>query len=132
MTEKHFMAKMSLTVISDEEGHYYINPTEGNIERLIKMSLSPYTNLPDLEIRKCEVIESQLLEPQHLEEEVLIDVDKLVKLREQVESAIKLEEADKTKFEGDDEARPAFQYHLGKVHSLKEIKEKLNDLIIQG
>lgn len=133
--KKHFMVKMSVSVFSDEDGHYYINPSEGNIERLIKKSLGSYTDLPDLQIRKLEVIASQLLEEKgtkHKEEKVLVDIDKLVKLRNQVESAIKLEEADKAKFEGDDGAWPAFQYHLGKVHSLNEFKEKLDDLIIQG
>jgi len=59
MKEKHFMVKLSITVKSDDDGDFYINPTEGNVERLIRESLRPYTQLPDLKIRKLEVIESQ-------------------------------------------------------------------------
>ncbi len=66
------------------------------------------------------------------EEKTMVDIDKLIKLRDQVNSAIKIEKSEKKKFEGDDVAHPALQYHLGRLHSLEEFKDKLNDLIIQG
>lgn len=66
------------------------------------------------------------------EERILVDVDKIIKLRKQVESAIKLEKTHQKGIETDDVSNPAYQYYLGKVHSLNEFKEKLDDLIIQG
>jgi len=47
MKEKHFMVKLSITVKSDDDGDFYINPTEGNVERLIRESLRNQSDEPD-------------------------------------------------------------------------------------
>ena len=57
--EHHFLVKMSLSTFSDEDGFNYINPSLGNIERLIREGLRGYINTKDLKINKLEVIPSQ-------------------------------------------------------------------------
>jgi len=66
------------------------------------------------------------------EEQTLINVEKLVRLRNQIDKAIEIEEADKSKYDANKALSHAYQYHLGKLHSLNEFREKLNDLVIQG
>ncbi|HDZ26631.1 hypothetical protein LCGC14_0879920 [marine sediment metagenome] len=66
------------------------------------------------------------------EEKTMIDINKVIKLRDQIRASIKIQKTDKAKFEGDNLAHPALCYHRGALQILKEIEEKLNDLIIQG
>lgn len=66
------------------------------------------------------------------EEKTMIDIKKLIRLRNLILTAIEITEEDKKKFEGDDEAHPALQYRLGMLHCQKDIRDKLNALIIQG
>ena len=66
------------------------------------------------------------------EEKTMIDINKVIKLRDQVIRAIEITEEDKKVYEGDDEAHPALQYRQGMLHCQKDILDMLNDLIIQG
>lgn len=63
------------------------------------------------------------------EEKTMVDIEKIIKFRNQVRNAIMIESSNKDKFE---ESTPAYSYRLGIVHSLKDMEERLNNLIIQG
>lgn len=63
------------------------------------------------------------------EEKTMVDIEKIVKLRDQVRGALAIESNNKDKFE---EGTPTHSYRLGIVHNLKDMEERLNDLIIQG
>lgn len=65
-------------------------------------------------------------------EKIMIDIKKIIKLKNLVVKAIEITEEDKKAYEGDDEAHPALQYRLGMLHCQKDILDRLNDLIIQG
>ena len=63
------------------------------------------------------------------EEKTMVDIKKIISLRDQVRGAIAIETNNKDKFK---ESTPAYSYRLGIVHNLKDMEERLNDLIIQG
>jgi len=63
------------------------------------------------------------------EEKTMVDINKLIKLRDQVRGAIAIESSNKDKFE---ESTPAYSYRLGIIHNLKDMEDRLNNLIIQG
>jgi hypothetical protein len=62
----------------------------------------------------------------------MINIEKVIKLRDQIRAAIKIQEMDKAKYEGDDEAHPALCYHRGMLHGLNDFEARLNDMIIGG
>lgn len=64
-----------------------------------------------------------------IEEKSLIDIDKIVKLRNLIITAIGITKKDKDKFKA---GTPSHSYRLGMCHCLDDFKEKLNSLIIQG
>ena len=60
---------------------------------------------------------------------VKIDVSKLIKLRDQIAAARKLDYVEQQKHSSESRSHA---YRLGKQHALDEIHAKLDDLIIQG
>ena len=62
-------------------------------------------------------------------EKTMVDINKIIKLRDQILVAIKIEKQENDKWK---EGTTYHSYSLGKLHVLKEFEEKLNDLIIQG
>ena len=60
-TERRFIITLRLSVFSDRDGFFYINPTPGNIERIILEGLNPYNKTGDLKVNKIQVLESQTL-----------------------------------------------------------------------
>ncbi|MBA7651088.1 hypothetical protein ES703_58903 [subsurface metagenome] len=62
-------------------------------------------------------------------EKTMVDINKIIGLRNLVLKAIEIEKEDKDKFK---EGTPSHSYRLGMLHCLKDFKEKLNSLIIQG
>lgn len=63
------------------------------------------------------------------EEKTMVDIEKIIKLRNQVRGALAIESSNKNKFK---ESAPAYSYRLGIIHNLKDMEDRLNDLIIQG
>lgn len=57
--ETTFKVAMSLSVVSDDEGFYFVNPSSGNIERIIREGISKYNK--DMEIKKIQVFESTVI-----------------------------------------------------------------------
>lgn len=62
-------------------------------------------------------------------EKTMVDIEKIIELRNQVRAALAIESSNKDKFK---ETTPAYSYRLGIIHTLKDMEERLNDLIIQG
>ncbi len=63
------------------------------------------------------------------EEKTMIDIDKLIRLRNLVLTAIDITKEDMKKFQ---EGTPNHSYRLGMLHCQKDLEEKLSSLIIQG
>jgi len=63
------------------------------------------------------------------EEKIMIDINKIIRLRNLILTAIEIEEKDKDEFK---EGTPSHSYRLGMLHCLQDFKKKLNSLIIQG
>jgi len=63
------------------------------------------------------------------EEKTRIDVSKLIKLRDQIDVATKIDRSEQQKYSNESQS---YSYRLGKLHGLEEIRVKLNELIIQG
>ena len=57
--ETTFKVVMSLSVVSDDEGFYFINPSSGNIERIIREGISKYNK--DMEIKKIQIFKSTVI-----------------------------------------------------------------------
>lgn len=62
-------------------------------------------------------------------EKTMIDIKKVIELRDQMRKAIEIQKEDKGKC---DSGTPARSYHLGGLHRLEEFETKLNELIILG
>jgi len=63
------------------------------------------------------------------EEKTMIDINKIVRLRNLVLTAIDIEKEDIKKFK---EGTPSHSYRLGMLHCQKDFKDKLDSLINQG
>lgn len=59
--EERFKIIISLSVVPDSDGDFYINPSPENIERLIRKRLLSYIQTGDIKINKIDVIPSQPL-----------------------------------------------------------------------
>ena len=63
------------------------------------------------------------------EEKTMVDIGKLIRLRNLVLTAIDITKEDMSKFK---EGTPSHSYRLGMLHCQKDFKDKLNSLIIRG
>ena len=63
------------------------------------------------------------------EEKTMIDINKVIKLRNITLTAIEIEKENRGKF---GKGTPSQAYRLGMLHCLVDYKDKLNELIIQG
>ncbi len=63
------------------------------------------------------------------EEKTMVDIDKLIRLRNLILTAIDITKEDKAKFQ---EGSPSHSYRLGMLHCQIDYKDKLNALIIMG
>ena len=67
--ERRFIVTLRLSVFSDRDGFFYINPIPENIERIIRDGLNPYDRTGDLKVYKIQVVESQSLKNKSLSDE---------------------------------------------------------------
>ncbi|HDY67261.1 MAG TPA: hypothetical protein ENH85_05660 [Candidatus Scalindua sp.] len=63
------------------------------------------------------------------QETTMVNINKVIKLRKYAQGLLFIEEIELKKHDADSQA---YSYRLGKVHSLKDLEERLGDLIIQG
>ena len=63
------------------------------------------------------------------EEKTMVDIGKLIRLRNLILTAIDITKEDMGKFK---EGTPSHSYSLGMLHCQKDFKDKLNSLIAMG